>query len=405
LDAKVFAGINVVDFGWAIAGPLTLKYLADYGATVVCIESFQRPDLLRTSAPFKDGVNHINRAGFFSYFASNKHSISLDLNNAAGKEVARRLVAWADIVADSHRPGVLESWNLGYDELNRIRPDIIMIRSSNQGLTGPSAKQPGLGNHINGLGGIVNLVGWPDEEPISPMVAYTDYCVPHFAASALIAALDHRRKTGKGQMIDVSQFEAGLQLIAPLLLDFSTSGMEAKANGNSCEYAAPHGVYRCKGEDRWCAITVFTDDEWQSMGRVMGNPEWTKSVEFATLSARKNHEPALNRFVEQWTSQYEPEHVMALLQQAGVAAGVVQNAEDLCSDVQLKERECFWRGNHKELGRSTYLGQPSRLSLTPAKLYRDAPCLGEHNEYICSEILGMPEAEYDRCLVEGAFGQ
>jgi benzylsuccinate CoA-transferase BbsF subunit len=404
LDKKVFAGINVVDFGWAIAGPLSLKYLADYGATVICIESLQRPDLLRTSAPFKDGVPNVNRAGFFSYFASNKYSISLDLNNAAAKEIARKLVAWADIVADSHRPGVLESWGLGYDELSKIKPNIIMIRSSNQGLTGPSATQPGLGNHINGLGGIVNLVGWPEEEPISPMVAYTDYCVPHFAASVLIGALDHREKTGKGQLIDVSQFEAGLQLIAPLLLDYSTSGMEAKANGNSCEYAAPHGVFRCKGEDRWCAITVFTDDEWQSMSKAMGNPEWTKDDTFSTLPERKKHEPELNHLVEQWTSQYEPEYIMALLQQEGVAAGVVQNAEDICNDVQLKERECFWRVNHKELGKFSYLGQPSRLSMTSAKLYRDAPCLGEHNEYICSAILGMSEAEYDLCLVDGVFG-
>jgi benzylsuccinate CoA-transferase BbsF subunit len=404
LEQKVFAGINVVDFGWAIAGPLTLKYLADYGATVICIESSERPDLLRTSAPYRDGIANINRAGFFSYLASNKYSVSLDLKNVAGKEIARKLVAWADIVADSHRPGVLESWNLDYDELRKIKPDIIVVRSSNQGLTGPSATQPGLGNHINGLGGIVNLVGWPDEEPISPMVAYTDYCVPHFAASALISALDHRNKTGKGQLIDVSQFESGLQLIAPLLLDYSTSGMEARANGNSCEYAAPHGVFRCKGEDRWCAITVFTDAEWQSMCRAMGNPEWTKCLEFSTLPERKKNEARLNYLVEQWTSQYEPEHIMILMQQEGVAAGVVQDAKDICGDRQLRERECFWRGNHKELGEFSYLGQPSRLSVTPAKLVREAPILGEHNEYICLEILGVSEAEYDQYLIAGAFG-
>jgi crotonobetainyl-CoA:carnitine CoA-transferase CaiB-like acyl-CoA transferase len=141
------------------------------------------------------------------------------------------------------------------------------------------------------------------------------------------------------------------------------------------------------------------------MCKAMGNPEWTKDDTFSTLPERKKHEPRLNHLVEQWTSQYEPEHIMALLQQEGVAAGVVQNAEDICSDVQLKERECFWRGNHRELGKFSYLGQPSRLSMTPAKLYREAPSLGEHNEYICSEILGMSESEYDRCLVEGVFGQ
>jgi len=405
LAEKVFEGIHIVDFGWAIAGPLSLKYLADYGATVICIESLQRPDLLRISAPFKDGVSNINRAGYFSYFAANKYSVSLDLNKDAAKEIARKLVARADIVGDSHRPGVLEKWGLDYDELSKIKPDIILIRSSNQGLTGPAAMQPGLGNHINGLGGIVNLVGMPDEEPICPMVAYTDYCIPHFAASVLIGALDYRRKTGKGQLIDLSQFEAGLQLIAPLLLDYSTNGVEAKANGNSCEYAAPHGVYRCKGEDQWCAITVFSDDEWQAMCKVMGKPEWTKNGKFSTLPGRKRNETELNHLVEQWTSQYKPEHVMMLLQNEGVAAGAVLNAQDLCNDVQLKERECFWSGDHKELGMFSYLGQPSRLSQTPAKLYRDAPSLGEHNEYICLEILGMSEDEYAQCAIEGVFGQ
>ena len=405
LDEKVFGGINVVDFGWAIAGPLSLKYLADYGATVVCIESPQRPDLLRISAPFKDGVSNINRAGYFSYFAANKYSVSLDLNKEAAKEMARKLVAWADIVGDSHRPGVLEKWGLDYDELSKIKADIILIRSSNQGLTGPAALQPGLGNHINGLGGIVNLVGLPDEEPICPMVAYTDYCIPHFAAAALVGALDYRRKTGKGQLIDLSQFEAGLHLIAPLLLDYSTNGAEAKANGNACDYAAPHGVFRCKGEDRWCAISVFTDDEWRAMCKAMGKPEWTKDSEFSTVRERKKHEARLNHFIEKWTSQYEPEHIMMLLQEEGVAAGVVQNAEDLCSDVHLEERECFWIGNHKELGMFSYLGQPSILSQTPAKLYQDAPSLGEHNEFFCREILKLSEDEYARYLMDGAFGQ
>ncbi len=403
MNQQVFSGINILDFGWAIAGPLSLKYLADYGATLICVESMQRPDLLRTSAPFRDGKNNINRAGFFSYFAANKFSISLDLNKTAAKEIAKKLVAWADIVGDSHRPGVLESWGLGYDELCKIKEDIIVIRSSNQGLTGPAATQPGLGHHINGLGGIVNLVGWPNEEPISPMVAYTDYCVPHFAASALVGALDYRRKTGKGQLIDISQFEAGLQLIAPLLLEYSVNGMETCANGNSCEFAAPHGVFRCKGEDRWCAISVFTDDEWQSMCKAMGNPEWTGS--FSTILERKRNEPRLNQLVEQWTTQYDPEHIMNVLQQEGVAAGMVLSAQDIYSNIQLKERECFWKTDHKELGMFSYLGQPSRLSSTPAKLYRDAPSLGEHNEYICLEILGISEDEYVGCLLEGVFGQ
>lgn len=403
LDRKVFDGIKVVDFGWAIAGPLTLKYLADYGATVVCVESLRRPDLLRTSTPFRDGVTNVNRAGYFAYFAANKYSISLDLNNPIGNKIARKLALWADVVADSHRPGVLEKWKLDYVDLCEAKPDLIMIRSSNQGLTGPSAMQPGLGNHINGLGGIVNLVGLPEQEPICLTVAYTDYFVPHFAVSALIAALDYRRKTNKGQLIDISQFETGLQLIAPLLLDYSVNQVEAKAKGNSCDYAAPHGAFRCKGEDRWCVISIFTESEWQAFCKLMGDPEWAKSLEFSTLSERKEHEEQLNHLIEQWTSQYEAEEVMAMLQRESVPAGVVQDARDLYNDAQLRERECFWVDEHKELGRFSYLGQPSKLSKTPAKLYRGAPSLGEHTEYVCRQLLGMTETEFEHCLLEEAF--
>ena len=400
---KVFEGIKIIDFGWAIAGPLTLKYLADYGATVICLESFQRPDLLRTATPYKDEVAGVDRAGYFAYFAANRYSISLNLNKPNGQDIARKLVAWADVVADSHRPGVMERWKLGYDDVVKIKPDIIMIRNSNQGLTGPAATHPGLGNHINGLAGIVNLVGWPEQEPISLMVAYSDYLVPHFAAAALIGALDYHRKTGKGQLLDISQFEVSLQLLLPALINYSINGSEEKLKGNSCDYAAPHGAFRCKGDDRWCVISVFNDLEWQAFCSVIGKPDWSKEPEFSNLRGRKENEAQLNSLIEQWTMQHEAEEVMRLLQKAGVAAGVVQNAKDLYDDIQLKERECFWIANHKELGKFTHLGQPSRLSKTPAKLHRAAPCLGEHTEYVCRELLGMSEEEYDECIIEGIF--
>jgi crotonobetainyl-CoA:carnitine CoA-transferase CaiB-like acyl-CoA transferase len=400
---KVFEGINVVDFGWAIAGPLTLKYLADYGATVICIESFQRPDLLRTATPYKDEIPGVDRAGYFAYFAANKYSISLNLNKSSSLDIARKLVTWADVVADSHRPGVLERWKLGYDNVVKIKPNIIMIRNSNQGMTGQAATHPGLGNHTNGLTGIVNFIGWPDKEPISPMVAYSDYMVPHFAAAALISALDYRRKTGKGQLIDISQFEVGLQLLTPALINYSVNGVEEKIKGNSCDYAAPHSVFRCKGDDRWCTISVFSDLEWEAFCNAICKPEWLRRSEFADLKRRKQNEAKLNSLIERWTIQHEAKEVMTLLQEAGVSAGVVQNARDLYDDIQLKERDCFWVADHKELGRFSHLGQPSRLSKTPAKFYRAAPCLGEHTEYVCREMLGMSQEEYDEYLVEGVF--
>lgn len=403
MDKKVFEGIKVVDFGWAIAGPLTLKYLADYGATVICVESFQRPDLLRTSTPYKDEIAGVDRAGYFAYFAANKYSISLNLNKEGGLDIARKLVAWADIVADSHRPGVMERWRLGYEELVKINPGVIMIRNSNQGLTGPAAFHPGLGNHINGLAGTVNLVGWLGQEPISLMVAYSDYLVPHFAAAALIGALDYRRKTGRGQMLDISQFEVSLQLLAPSLVNYYVNGTEEKAKGNSSDHAAPHGVYRCRGEDRWCAISVFTDAEWHAFCKAIGQPDLFKDPRFVDLKARKENETLLNGIVEEWTVQRDAGTVMRLLQAAGVAAGLVQNAKDLYDDVQLRERECLWVDHHKELGDFSHLGQPSRMSKTPSKIYRAAPCLGEHTEYVCRELLGIPDEEFINLVQQGIF--
>ena len=403
MDKKVFDGLKVLDFGWVIAGPMTLKYLADYGATVVNLESSQHPDLLRTSAPFKDNTPEIDNSGYFAYLAGNKYSMTCDLDQPRGFEVAKKLIAWADVVADSHRPGVLENWGLSYEEMKKINPSVILIRNSNQGQTGPAAKQPGLGNHINGLAGIVNQVGWPNQEPISLQVAYSDYVVPHFAAAALIGALDYRRKTGKGQMLDISQLEVGLNLFAPNLIHYPGSKVDESLKGNACDYAAPHGVYRCKGEDRWCAITVFTDAEWQAFCAAAGQPEWADDNKFSTVMNRKKHEKQLNELVEKWTLKQNPEDIMTSLQKAGVAAGVVENTKDLSGDPQLKERGCFWIGHHEVLGEFSHLGQASILSKTPAKLYRSAPRMGEHTEYVCRELLGMSQEEFDACLMEGAF--
>jgi len=404
MHKMVFEGVKVVDFGWVLAGPLVLKSLADYGATVICVESNKRPELLRTTTPYKDGVAGVNRSGYYAFYAPNKYSIGLDLTQPDGLEVAKKLVSWADIVADNHRPGWMEQVGLGYDELRKINPDIIMIQSSNQGLTGPHASYPGLGNHLNGLSGLVNFIGWPDQGPVSLIVAYTDYLAPLFALSALVAALDYRRRNGKGQLLDVSQFEIGLQLLVPSILNYSVNGVEDIRMGNSSPYAAPHGAYRCKGEDRWCAIAVFDDAEWDGFCRVIGNPSWTLDPKFTTLKCRKDYEEELNRLVEEWTVTHTAEEIMSLMQEAGVAAGVVQNAQDLYQDPQMNARGYFWKMEHKEMGEFTHLGQPSILSKTPAEPQRPAPCLGEQAEYVCKELLGMPENDFDKLLLDGVFG-
>lgn len=400
---EVFQGVKIADFTWVAAGPILTCFLADQGATVVRIESIHKPDMLRTQPPFKGGLPGINRSGIFAIHNCNKFSLSLNMNHPRGMEIARRMIAWADVVAENFTAGTMEKWGLGYEDLKKIKPDIIMISTCNQGQKGPHSRHPGLGQQMVSLAGFTELTGWPDRDPALPFGAYTDLIAPPLGAAALIAALEYRRKTGKGLYLDLSQFEAALYFLAPLLLDYEVNGREASRMGNRCPYAAPHGVYPCRGEDRWCAIAVFTDQEWRSFCRVLGNPPWTQEERFATLLGRKKNEDELDSLVAEWTLNHRAEEVMERLQQAGVAAGVVQNAQDLHLDPQLLYRHHFWELEHLEMGVHRYNALAFHLSASPAQPRRAAPCLGQDNEYVLKELLDMSEEEYVDLLLSGVL--
>ena len=275
MNEAALEGIKVADFSWVLAGPIVTKHLADYGATVVRIESTRRPDLMRATLPYKDNQPGINRGGYYAFYNSNKLSLDLDLAHPGGNEVARRLVAWSDIVVENFTPGTIEKLGFGYDELEKRRPGIIVLRTSNQGQTGPYSKYANLGNRLNALAGFIHFTGWPDANPASIPIAYPDYFCPWFATAALLAALDFRDRTGQGQLIDLSQLEAAVQFIGPHLLEFIANGTQGTRSGNSHPYAAPYGAYRCKGNDRWCTISVFTDGEWKAFCQAIGEPAWT----------------------------------------------------------------------------------------------------------------------------------
>lgn len=396
-------GLKVADFSWAAVGPLITKYLGDHGATVVRVESGTSPDIMRTNAPYRDGVPGINRSAYYAVVNPNKHSIAVDLNHPRGPEVAKKLVAWADVVVENFTAGTMEKWGLGYEELRQVKPDIVMVRSCNQGQTGPHASHPGLGFMLVGLTGFLHFTGWPDGDPTPLPVAYTDLIAPRFAVVALLAALDHRRRTGQGQCIDLAQLEAGLHFISPPLLDYVVNEREGGRKGNTDPCAAPHAAYRCKGEDRWCVIAVSTEEEWAAFCRVLGSPPWSREARFASLETRKENEAELDRLVEGWTANYSPEEVLERMQAAGVAAGVVKNGQDLCEDPQLAHRGYFWDMEHPEMGTTTYMGQPIILSETPARGFMPSPCLGEHTEFICREFLKMPDGEFLELLAEGVF--
>lgn len=402
---SVFDGIKVADFTWALAGALTTKHLADYGATVIKVESAAKPGALRTSQPYKDNKPGVNRSGYFAYFNGNKYDISIDLNHPKGIEVAKSLISWSDVVAENFRPGLMKRWGLDYENIKTFKPDIIMLSTSNQGQTGPYSGIAGYGNHLNGMTGLIHFTGWPDREPVSMMLAYTDYNVPQLATATVVAALDYRRRTGKGQYLDLSQFEAGVEFFSPAILDFTVNARESERAGNSCDYAAPHGAYRCDGDDRWCVIAIFNDTQWKALSELMGNPNWTNEPKFSTLTGRKENEDELNRLIEAWTINFTAEDLMDRLQDRRIPSGIVKSTRDIAEDPQLHYRNLWWKLNHREIGPFNQLGQASILSKTPAEGRMPAPCLGEHTEYVCVEILGMSDSEFLELLTAGAFGE
>ena len=404
MQKRVFEDLKIVAFSWAMVGPLTLKFFADYGATVIRVETSLRPCVTRTSAPYKDNVPGLNRSGYFNHFSANMMSLSLNMNSPLGLGVAKDLIAWADVVMENFTPGVMDKWGLGYEALKQIKPDIIMVRQNGFGIEGPYKNLAAFGMILAAIAGIPNYIGWPDGGPLPIGVgAYTDSISPRFASAALIAALDYRDKTGKGQLIDLAQFETALYFLLPGLLDAGVNDREPVRNGNAVAHAAPHNVYPCEGKERWCTIAVASDAQWIALCNAIGRPELAADTRFDTLEHRKENEAALDAELKSWTIQRSPEEVMTILQAAGVAAGIVSNAADVFEDPQLRERGLFWPMEHNEMGMFTHLGSSVVLSKTPAQATAPSPCMGEHNEFVITKILGKSDEEFVELLAAGVL--
>ncbi|OGN89387.1 MAG: hypothetical protein A2158_00635 [Chloroflexi bacterium RBG_13_46_14] len=401
-DLAALGGLNVVDFSWAFAGPFIGAYLGDYGANVIKIESNSNLDITRVTSPYKDGISGINRSGCFLVANNSKMSLTLNLKHPKASQIVERLINWADIVVENFGTGVMDRLGLSYEKLREINPKIIMLSATIQGQTGPRASFTGYGWNTVALTGIGNLTGWPDRSPVGTLQAYPDSVVPWFGVVAIVAALDYRRRTGKGQYIDISQYETTCQFLAPLVMDYAVNHNLSTRSGNQSPYAAPHGVYRCQGSDRWCAISVFTEIEWEAFRKTLGYPEWTKEERFSSLQQRKQNEEQLNELVEEWTQKYTPEEITGILQEAGVPAGIVKTNKELFKDPQLEHRGYFQPIEHPEIGKCYQQGWPVILSESPVTI-KPAPCLGEHNEYICTRILGLSDEEFVDFFREGVF--
>ena len=404
-----FEGIKVLDFAWVGVGPITGKYLADHGATVIRIESRTRPDILRQAPPWTDGEPGLDRSQFFASFNTSKYGITLDLSQPKAQELAKKLIAWADVAIESFTPKAMRNWGLDYQQLCKINPELIMLSTCQQGQTGPHALYPGFGNLMASLTGFYHISGWPDRDPAPPYGAYTDFIAPRFGATALMAALDYRRRTGKGQYIDMAQSEAALHFLSPALLDYQVNGRVLNREGNRSFRSAPHGVYRCQGQegqeghgeqDHWLAISVSDNAQWQGLLKTLGNPAWGNEARFTTQSGRIQHAEALDESVGAWAAEQAAETAADTLQHAGVPAGVVQNCLDLHQDPRLAAWGMFHYLDHKEMGPSPYEGHQFHLSKTPGELRWPAPVMGQHNEHVFGDILGLSPEEIAQLMEE-----
>lgn len=399
---QALKGVKVVEFAAFAAGPAVGKHLADHGATVVHIESRVRPDGFRTHyPPYKDNIHGLNRSGLFALCNNDKLDITLNLKKPPkATELAKKIVAWSDVVIENFSPGTMARLGLDYESLKKVKPDLIMLSSSNLGQTGPHAHHAGFGSQLSSLAGFTHLTGYPGGSPQILYGPYIDYIAVAYGAVAILAALDYKRRTGRGNHIDTAQYETGLQYLAPIILDYLVNGTVADRNGNRDPYASPHGAYPCKGADSWCVLSVHSEAEWQALCRVMEGAAWTADNKFASHESRRANEDELDRRISEWTMNYTAREVMEKLQSAGVRAAVVNTMADIYSDPQLTQRPQWVELEHPEIGKMHYQRPPFILTKTPPGPAKRDPLLAEHNDYFYRDLLGLTREEYDQLVQE-----
>ncbi len=395
-------GIRVLDFTWIHAGPSATRILSDQGAEVIKVESNNALSVVGgpASATARGlGQRHNWNAG--------KLSISLNMKTTQGIDIAKRLAAVSDVVAENFSGRVMPSWGLDYQSIRAINPSVIMLSMSGLGRTGPWKDRVSYGQTLQAWSGFTELTGFPDTDPSGPASAYSDAVGGMAGAQAVLLALIHRSRTGRGQWLDVSQFESLTSLLDTLALDMSVNGPAAVSTrtGNRLPHGggAPHGAYRCQGDDRWVAISVFTDEEWHAFVQVLGNPNWAAAPQFSSGDLRERNADALDACVESWTVERTAEEAMTLLQAAGIAAGIVQSGEDLSRDPQLKERGFFRRVPDHQGEVRIIESAPYKMSRTPGSVTRGAPAFAADMTYVLRELLGMSDDEVDECAIAGAF--
>jgi benzylsuccinate CoA-transferase BbsF subunit len=337
---------------------------------------------------YQNGEVGPENASAYQNWNAGKLGITLNLKTKEGLAVARDLVRWADVVTESYSPKAMRGFGLDYESLRKINPKLIMLSSCLMGQTGPLSKLAGYGMLSSAIVGYHNVTGWPDRPPAGPFLAYTDTVSPRFTVALIMAALDHRQRTGEGQYIDQSQAEAALHCMSPALLDYTVNGRVQGRVGNRDAHMAPHGVYPAAGDDRWVAIAVASDEQWQALCQIIERSDLAGDERYASQAARLKNTDELDEVVGEWTTTKDPGEIEALLQARSIPAYVVQGSDELFADPQLQHRGQLVEVAHAIHGTTTVEGSRFRLSRTPAKIENGAPTFGQHNFHILESILG-----------------
>jgi benzylsuccinate CoA-transferase BbsF subunit len=387
------SGIRIADFTWVWAGPFATLQLAHLGAEVIRIETQNRVCVTRRIPPFADGQAGLNRSGYYNQYNQGKASVSLNLKHPEALAIAKKLVAVSDVVAENFAAGVMDKMGLGYEVLRQIKPDIIMIAMSGYGAVGPESAYVSYGPAQVPMSGLSSLTGFPGFPPMHVGFSYGDPNGGLHGAFAVLAALMHRARTGEGQYIDLSQWDTSVAILGEGVMEQVMNEAQPPRMGNRDPYMAPHGLFRCQGEDRWVSIVVASDDEWQHLCRGMGQPGLASDPRFATLAARKEHEDELERLITAWTETLSDQEVAARLQAEGVAAFPALTNKELAEDPHLRDRGFFVELPHAEVGVRRHAGVPWVFSDTPCQVRRPAPLLGQDTEEVMQRVLGFSPQE------------
>ena len=411
-------GIRVADFSWFGAGPIAGRTLADFGAEVIRVESEARVDGLRLGQPQKPGKAGYNVCAYFNNFNAGKASLLLNMGAEGAREVALRLIERSDVFLSNLTPRVIERWGLTYEELREANPAIIAAYQPMQGTFGPHRDFLGFGAVLTPVTGISHLSGDPQRKPVGVGTNYPDYAInPGHTIIAILAALRHRRRTGEGQRIELAQLESVAAAMGPALLDYTANGHNQTRKGNRSSWMAPHAIYRCSDaargaphpdgsttRERWVAVAARSDAEWNALCAVAADAAFAADERFATLLGRREHEDALNEQIGDWTAGWDAVELVEALQAAGVPAGVVQDAEDVCEhDRHLRQRGYYEYLDHPETGVSLYDGPIVKLHETPGDLAAPAPLFGEHTYRVATEILGYSAEEVAELTAGGVL--